>query len=106
MYIKQNFLQILSCITQLATGSATAYNVTLNLTGHILMAIGISLYLLMYMWFEAINDGGYSSGGYGRSYGEVVRNKVRPVNIVGMITIVVITLQLQQNLYNTSGYGA
>ena len=51
------------------------------------MAIGISLYLLMYMWFEAINDGGYSSGGYGRSFGEIFRNKVRTVNIVGMITI-------------------
>ena len=51
------------------------------------MAIGISLYLLMYMWFEAINSGGYDSGGYGRSYGEIFRNKVRLVHITWMITI-------------------
>jgi len=47
-------------LVQLGTGTGTAYNVTLNLTGHILMAIGISLYLLMYMWFKAM--GGYNSG--------------------------------------------
>ena len=39
------------------------------------MAIGISLYLLMYMWFKAMS--GYSSGGYGHYVKRSYREKVR-----------------------------
>ena len=51
--------------TQLGTGSGTAYNVTLNLTGHILLGIGISLALLIYLFNSAMNapSASHSSGG-------------------------------------------
>ena len=52
----------LHCIIQLSN-SGTAYNVTLNLTGHILMGIGISLALLLYLFQNAMNDASSSSSG-------------------------------------------
>ena len=43
--------------------SGTTYNVTLNLTGHILMGLGIATSLVFYMFLNALNS--RSSGGYG-----------------------------------------
>ena len=65
-----------SC-NQLGVGTGTSYNVTLNLTGHILLAIGIATSLLAYMFLndmgqeESYNSGGYNapSSGYGDRYG-------------------------------------
>jgi len=64
-------------LVQLGVGTGTSYNVTLNLTGHILLAIGIATSLLAYMFLndmgqeESYNSGGYNapSSGYGDRYG-------------------------------------
>jgi len=44
--------------------SGTAYNVTLNLTGHILMGLGIASSLVFYLFLTALND---RSAGYDRN---------------------------------------
>merc|ERR1712079_530199 len=46
---------------QLNSGSTT-YNATLNLTGHILLGLGIASSLLLYMFFNAFDSAGDSSG--------------------------------------------
>ncbi len=53
---------------------------TLNLTGHILLGLGLASSLLLYMWLRALeSDDGYSDGGYGYSGGDGYdrRRKVR-----------------------------
>lgn len=49
---------------QLSSGT-TAFNTTLNLTGHILLGLGIASSLLMYMFLKALQGGGEEEGGYG-----------------------------------------
>ena len=59
---------------QINTGGTT-FNTTLNLTGHILLGLGIASSLLLYMWLEAL-DGGDSYGyGYGDDGGGYDRRK-------------------------------
>ena len=58
--LSQNQLSIL--FLQLNSGSTT-YNATLNLTGHILLGLGIASSLLLYMFFNAFDSAG-DSGGY------------------------------------------
>ena len=57
---------------QLST-SSTTYNATLNLTGHILLGLGIASSVLLYMFFQAFkkSDSGYEEphDGYGGKVG-------------------------------------
>ncbi len=54
----------------------TTFNTTLNLTGHILLGLGIASSLLLYMWLRALeNDSGYGYGDDGYDYRR--RRKVR-----------------------------
>ena len=55
------------------------------------MAIGISLYLLMYMWFKAMS--GYSSGGYGHYVKRSYREKVRMAQTEDLLVGTNITIQ-------------
>ena len=43
----------------------TAFNTTLNLTGHILLGLGIASALLTYMFLQALQGGGEDDSGYG-----------------------------------------
>merc|ERR1711953_462718 len=52
---------------QLNSGS-TSFNATLNLTGHILLGLGIASSLLLYMFFNAFDEVGSDSGGYGHGF--------------------------------------
>merc|ERR1711976_852771 len=47
------------------SNSGSAYNVTLNLTGSILMGLGISLALLLYLFQNSMNESSASSGSSG-----------------------------------------
>jgi len=64
-------------IVQLGS-SGTSYNVTLNLTGHILMGLGIATSLLLYMFLNGMDNAGYGYGhqssGY-NSYDRALRTK-------------------------------
>ena len=51
---------------QLNSGSTT-FNATLNLTGHILLGLGIASSLLLYMFFNAFDSAGNEYGGYGKN---------------------------------------
>ena len=62
--------------------SGTSYNVTLNLTGHILMGLGIATSLLLYMFLNGMDNAGYGYGhqssGY-NSYDRALRTKVKRI---------------------------
>ena len=83
---------------QLGTGTGTSYNVTINLTGHILLAIGIATSLLIYMLLNSMsNEGSYGGGGdgydspstgYGSRYGNYkFRRVVNKVLFIGKQTL-------------------
>ena len=64
-------VKTLDIIHQLQLGAGTNFNVTLNLSGLILLGLGLSTALLAYMFLNSFKDdgGSYSTGsGYG-SYG-------------------------------------
>jgi len=54
-------------IVQLGS-SGTSYNVTLNLTGHILMGLGIATSLLLYMFLNGMDNAGYGYGHHSSGY--------------------------------------
>ena len=59
-------------MNQLQLGTGTSFNVTLNLSGLILLGLGLSTALLAYMFLDAFKDDGkdsYSSGYGYDSYG-------------------------------------
>lgn len=83
---------------QLGTGTGTSYNVTINLTGHILLAIGIATSLLIYMLLNSMsNEGSYGgagdgydspSTGYGSRYGNYkFRRVVNKVLFIGKLML-------------------
>ena len=84
LYRFRNLLYLSSCKNKQLGSGTTTYNVTLNLTGHILMAIGIAGSVLAYMFLSGMSndgggDGGYSepSSGYGKRFGQSYRNRYR-----------------------------
>lgn len=59
-----------SIYKKLQLGSGQNYNVTLNLSGVILLGLGLSTALMAYMFLNAFKDDGDSSTSYGyESYG-------------------------------------
>ena len=63
--------KLVDIINQLQLGTGENFNVTLNLSGLILLGLGLSTALLAYMFLNAFKDDGDSySSGYGYdSYG-------------------------------------
>lgn len=75
---------------QLNSGSTT-YNATLNLTGHILLGLGIASSLLLYMFFNAFDSAG-DSGGYSEEssgYGFFNRRSKRSIEEEAELTFMV-----------------
>ena len=69
LYASCFYLCLLNYFAQLSNTGA-AYNVTLNLTGSILLGLGISLALLLYLFQNSMNEASASSSsnGYSESY--------------------------------------
>lgn len=70
---------------QLNSG-ATGFNATINLTGHILLGLGIASALLMYMFIRAFDQGDGGSGyGSGSGYGRKKRSLLDPEDEISYV---------------------
>ena len=69
---------------------------TLNLTGHILLAIGIATSLLAYMFLNSMsNEGGHDGGGYSApssGYGDRYGNYYRSRRLIKKVPLLITNL--------------
>ena len=74
----------------------------MNLTGHILLAIGIATALLTHMFLNSMsNEGGYDGGGYSSpssGYGDYRRNNYRSRRLIKKVLIIFTNLDPNHNL--------
>lgn len=71
------YLFSLNFLHEQLSSTTTAYNATINITGHILLGLGIATAVLIYMFKKAwYMDDGYSHHGNGYGYYRKVRVKL------------------------------